>query len=329
MNLLLLGAGFSRNWGGWLASEVFEWLLGHPAIGVDAQARALLWRAQKTGGGFEEALSEIQRAHAANSGKHQATLNAMQVAVVDMFDEMNKALHQRRFEFSQDRQWQVATFLGKFDAIFTLNQDTLLEHFYCNDNAGLNDLRKRSGASLPGLARGAATDTAFAHSWAYYTWSPNADGKIDVPENQQPIYKLHGSSNWRDANGGPLLIVGGSKSKAIADSPVLRAYMERFAELLRTKGAKLMTIGYGFRDDHVNCAIVAGAKEGLRLFNISPQGSEAAKASNASRGGAIQPTNNSLEDAFESNLFGASRRPLAALFGDDVVEHRKVLRFFD
>lgn len=329
MNLLLLGAGFSRNWGGWLASEVFEWLLGHPAIAASSEARSLLWRAQKTGGGFEEALSEIQRAHATNPGKHKSALDAMQEAIGDMFDEMNKALHQRQFEFSQDRQWQVATFLGRFDAIFTLNQDTLLEHFYCNDNVGLNNPQKWSGAILPGLAKGAVTDTAFAQSWAYSDWSPNPDGKIDVLDKQQPIYKLHGSSNWRDAAGGPLLIIGGSKSKAIADSPVLRAYMDRFGELLRSKGAKLMTIGYGFRDEHINEAIVAGAKQGLRLFNISPQGSDAAKASNAGRGGAIQPNNNALEDAFESNLFGASRRPLPALFGDDIVEHRKVLRFFD
>ena len=30
--LLLLGAGFSRNWGGWLATEVFEYLLGTKAV---------------------------------------------------------------------------------------------------------------------------------------------------------------------------------------------------------------------------------------------------------------------------------------------------------
>jgi hypothetical protein len=29
---LLTGAGFSRNWGGWLANEAFEYLLGAPEI---------------------------------------------------------------------------------------------------------------------------------------------------------------------------------------------------------------------------------------------------------------------------------------------------------
>ncbi|MEA2943355.1 MAG: hypothetical protein QOD09_3884 [Bradyrhizobium sp.] len=39
---LLTGAGFSFNWGGWLASEAFEYLLGAPEI--DGELRALLWQ---------------------------------------------------------------------------------------------------------------------------------------------------------------------------------------------------------------------------------------------------------------------------------------------
>ena len=38
---LLLGAGLGSNWGGWLASEPFEYLLGCPQ--VDADIRNLLW----------------------------------------------------------------------------------------------------------------------------------------------------------------------------------------------------------------------------------------------------------------------------------------------
>ena len=58
-NVLLLGAGFSRNWGGWLAPEVFEYLLGCPE--VDEELRSLLWK-HKDQGGFEAALGELQDA---------------------------------------------------------------------------------------------------------------------------------------------------------------------------------------------------------------------------------------------------------------------------
>jgi len=45
-HILLFGAGFSRNWGGWLADEAFEYLLGHPRI--DDGLRVLLWRYKGT-----------------------------------------------------------------------------------------------------------------------------------------------------------------------------------------------------------------------------------------------------------------------------------------
>ncbi|HLX14664.1 MAG TPA: hypothetical protein VKS24_05585 [Bradyrhizobium sp.] len=56
---LLTGAGFSYNWGGWLASEAFEYLLGAPEI--DAELRALLWQNKEAGGGFEDALAILER----------------------------------------------------------------------------------------------------------------------------------------------------------------------------------------------------------------------------------------------------------------------------
>ena len=54
---LLTGAGFSRNWGGWLANEAFEYLLGAPEI--DDYLRSILWEAKLRGEGFEGALSML------------------------------------------------------------------------------------------------------------------------------------------------------------------------------------------------------------------------------------------------------------------------------
>ena len=57
-HILLLGAGFSRNWGGWLADEAFEYLIGCPQ--VDDDIRTLLWT-HKRSGGFEGARSNDSR----------------------------------------------------------------------------------------------------------------------------------------------------------------------------------------------------------------------------------------------------------------------------
>ncbi len=56
-HVALRGAGFSRNWGGWLAPEALEYLLGCPQIPVDI--RDLLWRHRRQGG-FEAVLAQVQ-----------------------------------------------------------------------------------------------------------------------------------------------------------------------------------------------------------------------------------------------------------------------------
>jgi hypothetical protein len=63
-NLLLTGAGFSHNWGGWLANEAFEYLLG--ASQIDNHLRSILWRAKNNNGGFEDALGALQVAYENN-----------------------------------------------------------------------------------------------------------------------------------------------------------------------------------------------------------------------------------------------------------------------
>jgi hypothetical protein len=82
--VLLLGAGFSRNWGGWLANEALEYLLGCPQ--VDDDLRMLLMNNKERG--FEEALGVLQ---AAGSTRPSQQLTNMEAALRSMFEDMNKA----------------------------------------------------------------------------------------------------------------------------------------------------------------------------------------------------------------------------------------------
>jgi len=119
------GAGFSRNWGGWLANEAFEYLLGAPEI--DAAGGTLLWKSKINGGGFEDASADLQEQYARR--KDSATekpLRNLQAALVGMYNEMNQTLTRTRFEPQNELEYMIRTFLVRFDAIFTLNQDLLL-----------------------------------------------------------------------------------------------------------------------------------------------------------------------------------------------------------
>ncbi|MBK6297183.1 MAG: hypothetical protein IPF48_03905 [Sphingomonadales bacterium] len=89
---LLLGAGFSRNWGGWLASEVFEYLLGRPEVVDNEELRRILWDSQRKGG-FEYALEALQARQKTGDHNASACLEALQAAVVRMFNDMNEGFN--------------------------------------------------------------------------------------------------------------------------------------------------------------------------------------------------------------------------------------------
>lgn len=314
MNLILLtGAGFSYNWGGWLASEAFEYLLGRDE--VDEHGRELLWKHKDSG--FEEALSELQKAGG-------PALAGMEAAVRAMFDDMYGGFFAggRAFEFSNHRVNSVSQFLGRFDAIFTLNQDLLLELGYCTNDPpqSISTRRMWTGFEFPGMQPQAGLQTArFAG-----TWVPSGQTAAPSRASMQPIYKLHGSSNWTDPNGNRLLVMGGDKTAAIGGSDVLTAYMEAFRAALGTPDTRLMVIGYGFRDDHINMAIERAAELGsLSIFVIDPRGADAPDA-DYGRNIMRPPAPYSRR---QGAIRGASRRPLSRIFNGDTIERDKVLRF--
>jgi hypothetical protein len=325
-HILLLGAGFSRNWGGWFASEAFEYLLGCPEIMQDARLRDLLWKHQASGG-FENALAELQNDFLRDSLANKSQLLAFQAAVARMFVDMNKG-------FFRITDWDpqnniTRTLLTKFDAIFTLNQDVFLDHHYLNNNIALIGARQWAGPQIPGMRRVPSQEILQAHSWGKATWFPLPENEFKIESNFQPFFKLHGSSNWSNPNGDPLLVMGGEKAREIAQNKILKWYANIFEDYLAKPGTRLMVIGYGFRDQHINDVIKRAMGRGLQIFIIAPDGAELAMKLNPTRrpGNLIMQTE--LEMQFQQNLIGASRRPLRDIFGGDTAEHNKVMRFFD
>lgn len=152
--ILLTGAGFSRNWGGWLANEAFEYLLGSTEL--DQPCRDLLWAHNESGSGFEGALATLQ------NGGREDRLVLMESAIAGMFNLMNSCLD--GFDGTQ----HTRKFLARFDAIFTLNQDLLLERHYL---PVLNQTisHRWTGAQIPGLKREQPQNVGFedgSRGWA-------------------------------------------------------------------------------------------------------------------------------------------------------------------
>lgn len=325
--ILLLGAGFSRNWGGLLANEVFDYLIGRDEVAQDGYLKSLLWN-HRTTGGFENALAEVQAAFATDPAKYAPSLHRLQAAVSNAFERMNKAFFDAPgIEFQQHIERMLRTFLVRFDAIFTLNQDILLEHHYFR-HVELTGPRRWNGAQLPGLRRIPSTTVTIDPSWAKDAWVPLERQSFRIEDGLQPCFKLHGSSNWTDSESGSLLVIGGDKSRAIRSHAVLAWYFEQFRQYLSNLSSSLFVIGYGFRDPHVNDVIIEAVQRyRLKFFVIDPSGSDVVRRANPSFGGSFYAPN-ALDDAFKQGLIGASQRGLSETFGNDRISHENVMTFF-
>jgi hypothetical protein len=155
-------------------------------------------------------------------------------------------------------------------------------------------------------------------------WHPDSDWQM--PTNIQPIFKLHGSTNWQAADGQHMLVMGGNKTSAIWRNSVLRRYIEEFKSRLSEPGARLKVIGYGFRDRHINETIaVATQKSQSGVFLVGSGGRRTIRKAN--------PTDTKPifcpEPIDAVPIIGDSSRLLSTTFGgNDPAEHAKLLRFF-
>lgn len=91
----LLGAGFSKNWNGLLATEVTAHLMAQ--LQSDAYLFNLLHR-----NNFEDALAQLQRAYVhSRLPSDETRLTTFQTVLSDIFDRMNTQFQSRQFEFSR------------------------------------------------------------------------------------------------------------------------------------------------------------------------------------------------------------------------------------
>jgi SIR2-like domain len=309
--ILLIGAGFTRNWGGPLSEKITGSLLGE--LHDDQVLAAALRR-----GPFEEAFPGFQGPPV--QGEEAGRLNRFQSAVTGLFDRLNRTFLARRFEFNDEMQFSIKKFLARFDAIFSLNQDLLLEIRYMRD---FGQEGRWSGVLPPGMEQVPfAGPQPVPFDPTRVTWRPSEN--MGIGANFQPLYKLHGSSNWTSKAGEPLLIMGNQKSGAIQRFPVLQHYHQQFAFSLRRPATRLMVIGYSFQDEHINSVIEAASRETkLGTYLVDPRGRDVLRDPKMRE--AMIKMHREIEHI---RLIGELRRPLSSVFGGDVFAYGELMRFF-
>jgi len=315
-HILLIGAGFSHNWNGLLASEVDGAL--YRQLANDAELTRLL----RESGNFEEALGRIQAEFRTQpTAVTRSALDRMQGAVLAVFNRMNLAFAEMpSMEFGPPPLFlasSVLTFLARFDAIFSLNQDLLLELHY---NIELRNHQRWQGHQFPGMRPPPNWRGQITRDQLDTIWRP-ADA-LNVEPRLQPIFKLHGSVNWRDAHDGALLVMGTNKQATIGSKAILEWYRQQFLDYLTQPDTRLMIIGYGFSDTHINDAIVhASQTSGLRMYVVHPAGLQ---AWNRHPPGTIRP----IYPLDGVGILGFSTRPISRTFANDPVSLQELNGFF-
>jgi hypothetical protein len=313
-NILLTGAGFTRNWGGWLAKELEGDLLAR--LATLEPLRRLIENSEN----FEHALSQLRSNEVSGVGLAGGSVRVLEEAIRASFAAMNLSLAQRpSLDLSPEHPRAISGFLAMFDAIFTLNQDLLLEfHYYATGFSGSDWI----GSFYPGLEPAVVPSVSPGELFRHLH---RRVGNIEPSDmKRQPIYKLHGSLDWQDGSS-DLFVVGGGKESYIQSKPLLVQYFNLFREYLLQRNTRLMIIGYGWADDHVNRLILDASKTNasLGIFHVHPEGR------NAIHQGADQPiVRYSVPSLATLKCIGESRRPLFSTFAGDTLEHDKLMRFF-
>jgi hypothetical protein len=266
---LLTGAGFTRNFGAPLADQIWALILSHVDEKTAPSLRARLLQEFDFEAVYQQVMAAAMREE--QEALHSAVREAYRIVddIVLSFKWVQGARYPVCLPMVQKLIGAFAENGSEPGLFFTLNQDLFIERHYYNGPT----------LSMPGIPMRA--------EWFSSTFRQPLGPALDLrlPSQQELqsnqtlrmrsgfyYIKLHGSCNWQSANGQSRMVLGQGKSQQIEGEPLLARYFDLFKNALGSNDTRLLVIGYGFGDAHINSAIadtIAG--NGLELFVLSPQ----------------------------------------------------------
>jgi len=271
--VLLLGAGFSKNFGGFLAREMWEKIFNHPLVD---NAGDVKWELKKNFN-FETVYSEFYNA-TTEAKKEQFKI--LEEVVQDVYKNMNdKLLHPSadtgvNINYLQNKFINPFTDDGSegFGACFSLNQDLFFEKHFNRNPLGPASVWYGSNQNTVNEAD-LHTDRTLP------TTEQIKEYKDQLPNHGFGFIKLHGSLNWKTPGGTSAKVIGINKPEIIDTIPLLKWYRDLFIEAMQQENIKLVVYGYSFGDKYIN-DIIRDAIHGthkrpdgnkMKIYIISPE----------------------------------------------------------
>ena len=284
-HILLTGAGFTKNFGTPLAIEMWATIFNHKIIQAQPRIKELMM----DNFDYESIYTSIIKGSYTEDEK-----KTIKYVVKFAYDNIDSIL--RKYArgvplsvkltnitefitlFNENRIRSVTGSnnikgyyqhkKGNKSFIFTLNQDLFFERLYSN-----------SHLSIPGIENNSEWFTSYFRKQLGdpdYCQLPNEGAlnriKSDILQNGNFfLIKLHGSCNWISSDGTENIVIGKGKKEQIQKEPLLRYYSEVFKMALSHDQRRLLIIGYGFGDEHINRILAEAVRDyKLEIYIISP-----------------------------------------------------------
>lgn len=277
-NVLLTGAGFTKDFGGYLGDEMWAAILSQKEISTYPKLRQILLSLRN----YVQAYQEVLESESYSSEEKLAFRTAVETAYQRMHRKVMTVSTHQFFHLTKPLlRGIVLRFAGRGEErgfIFTLNQDLFLEGFFNNiDPDYVGHHLSIPGTTPPrGGFSGSLQPSLEDSDWVTLPdeeqLEPTRSTFWDAGTQSNLAYiKLHGSYGWRSADGTNAMVVGGEKEERIAKEPLLTWYLHLFREVLKGPECNLLVIGYGFQDSHINRVLSDSINnDGLKVSVISP-----------------------------------------------------------
>ncbi len=254
--ILLTGAGFNKDFGGYLSKDIWSLVFNHNEIHKHPKIKNKL-RGEFN---FEKLYYEILDGDFSHDEK-----NAIKIAIREAYRRLDDSLIDYGFTERAKYIYELTKFIERFSAkfgesgyFFTLNQDLFVERYFSGSETEL---------SLPGVDNKIWTigKKPFSKEYSIAVPANFSRPAQDLLSSSSFHYiKLHGSYNWNRTDDSEALVIGVQKE------PILAWYWELFQNEI-SQGRKLLCIGYGFGDEQVNNIIAHAMREsGLELYILLP-----------------------------------------------------------
>lgn len=280
--VLMTAAGYTKNFGGLLADQMWAEIFNHKEVQDKPALRSLLFD------NFDYESIYHKVCNDTDSEKKTYTVDekeAIRTAILKAYETLD-VIAQNYIPVRDNSKLNILNGARKIvdcltrdrsqiNFFFTLNQDIFVERLISDTKKSIMwpGIGKRFFIPRSSECKRPLENNNFINV-------PDGDKldttkrAVDLPNNECNYIKLHGSFGWKspDPDKSDKLVIGRNKETLIADEPLLKWYLDLFEQVLSHGGMKLLIIGYGFRDDHINEIIMKAIEQepSLRLYIISP-----------------------------------------------------------